>query len=127
MKKEDFIFNVGPKDYSLKTDDYEVIIDEKDMNDEMLRFAESVIKAYPQKIVEIAHFIAEELDTETMFGVAENEIPEKLNEPSIKIFCWNGNFSGMITYCNHELDETHLIDVEFSGILEEFYNIALDG
>jgi len=33
MKKEDFIFNAELKHYSLKTDDYEVVINEKDMID----------------------------------------------------------------------------------------------
>jgi hypothetical protein len=127
MKKEDFIFNEELKHYGLETDDYEVIINEKDMSDEILKFAESVVKAYPQKVVDIAHYIAEELDTEEMFGIAENEITEKLHEPSIKIFSWNGNFDGMITYCNHELDEDHLIDVEFSGVLEEFDSVSIDG
>jgi hypothetical protein len=127
MKKEDFIFEAGPKHYRFKTKDYEVIINENGMSDEALKFAESIVKAYPQKVVDIARCIAEELDTEEMYGVAENEIPEKLHEPTINIYCWDGNFNGMITYCNHELDEDHLIDVEFSGILEQFDNVSLDG
>ena len=127
MKKEDFIFNAETKDYCLETDNYEVIINEEDMNSKTLKFAEKVVKAYPQKVVDIAHYIAEELDTEEMFGVAENEIPEKLHEPSIKIFSCDGDFDGIITYCNHELDDDHLIDVEFSGVLEEFDSVSVDG
>ena len=127
MKKNDFIFNAELEHYCLTTSDYEVVINEEDMSDEILKFAESVVTAYPQKIIDIAHYIAKGLDTEEMFGVAENEIPEKLHEPTIRIFSWDGIFDGVITYCNHKLDETHLIDVEFSGVLEKFDSVGIDG
>jgi len=34
---------------------------------------------------------------------------------------------GIISYCNHEFDIIHIIDIEFGGVLEKFFEVCIDG
>ena len=33
----------------------------------------------------------------------------------------------VITYLEQSLDDIHIIDVEYGGLLDEFYEVAIDG
>lgn len=34
---------------------------------------------------------------------------------------------GVLSYCNHSFDNDHIIDLEFGGMLEDFYEISIGG
>ena len=50
-------------------------------------------------------------------------IVEKLHQPIIRI----DEIGGRFTYCHHELDSDHLIDVEFVGLMDSFFSVNIDG
>ena len=90
----------------------------------MIRFEEKVLQAYPQKINEIAEFLSQDDGIRSFFNrPSRKEIMAKLNEPSLHIF----DEGGVLTYCNHEFDDVHVIDLEFGGVLETFFEVSIDG
>ena len=34
---------------------------------------------------------------------------------------------GVLSYCNHSFDDVPIIDLEFGGVLEDFYEVNIDG
>jgi len=34
---------------------------------------------------------------------------------------------GVLTYCNHEFDQVHIIDIEFGGTIDKLYYCSIDG
>ena len=50
-------------------------------------------------------------------------IMEKLHLPDMRI----DNIGGILTYYNRELDEEHIIEVEFSGLMNSFFSVGIDG
>ena len=91
----------------------------------MIGFEEKVLQAYPQKIGKIAEYLSKNDAIRNMYNFPSmEEIISKLNEPSLRVF---NNDSGVLTYCNHEFDNIHVIDLEFDGILERFFEVCIDG
>ena len=87
-------------------------------------FEEKVLQAYPQKINEIAEYLSQDEGIRTFFNSpSREEIIAKLNEPSLRTF----DDGGILTYCNHEFDDVHIIDLEFGGVLEKFFEVSVDG
>ena len=90
----------------------------------MIAFEEKIRKSYPQKLSEIAEFLSQDEGIRIFYNSpSKEEIIAKLNEPSFFIF----DGGGVLSYCNHELDYVHVIDVEFSGVLEKFLYVSIDG
>ena len=90
----------------------------------MMSFEEKILQAYPQKADEIAEYLSQDEGIKTFFNSpAREEIIAKLNEPSLRTF----GDGGVLTYCNHEFDNIHVIDLEFGGILERYFEVSIDG
>lgn len=124
MGKKDFRFNQEMKEYKIVEQGFNISISENALSNETIALAYAVVKAYPQKVDAIAEFLADD-DGIKMFydDISMNEIITKLHEPEIII----DETGGVLSYCNHELDEDHIIDLEFGGILESFYYVSIDG
>ena len=87
-------------------------------------FEKKIWEAYPGKLDGIAEYLAQDESMRAFFGdLTKEEVAAKLNEPSIKVF----DGGGVLSYCDHEFDDIHIIDLEFDGVLEEFTNVSIDG
>ena len=127
MDKSSFRFNASPYgsgEYIAEVDGLKIEISEKYFSDEKVAFAEKLIASYPTKVPALAKFCMESecfkacYPDETM-----DTIMEKLHLPDMRI----DNIGGILTYYNHELDEEHIIDVEFSGLMNSFFSVGIDG
>ena len=124
MDKSSFRFNASPYgsgEYIAEVDGLKIEISEKYFSDEKVAFAEKLIASYPTKVPALAKFCMESecfkacYPDETM-----DTIMEKLHLPI-------DNIGGILTYYNHELDEEHIIEVEFSGLMNSFFSVGIDG
>lgn len=127
MDKSSFRFNASPYgsgEYIAEVDGLKIEISEKYFSDEKVAFAEKLIASYPTKVPALAKFCMESecfkacYPDETM-----DTIMEKLHLPDMRI----DNIGGILTYYNHELDEEHIIEVEFSGLMNSFFSVVIDG
>lgn len=127
MDKSSFRFNASPYgsgEYIAEVDGLKIEISEKYFSDEKVAFAEKLIASYPTKVPALAKFCMESecfkacYPDETM-----DTIMEKLHLPDMRI----DNIGGILTYYNHELYEEHIIEVEFSGLMNSFFSVGIDG
>ena len=127
MDKSSFRFNASPYgsgEYIAEVDGLKIEISEKYFSDEKVAFAEKLIASYPTMVPALAKFCMESecfkacYPDETM-----DTIMEKLHLPDMRI----DNIGGILTYYNHELDEEHIIEVEFSGLMNSFFSVGIDG
>ena len=127
MDKSSFRFNASPYgsgEYIAEVDGLKIEISEKYFSDEKVAFAEKLIASYPTKVPALAKFCMESecfkacYPDETM-----DTMMEKLHLPDMRI----DNIGGILTYYNHELDEEHIIEVEFSGLMNSFFSVGIDG
>ena len=89
-----------------------------------MSFEEKVLQAYSQKVSEIAEYLSQDEGIRSFFNSpTKEEIVAKLNELSLRAF----DDGGVISYCNHEFDNVHIIDVEFSGVLEKYHEVGING
>lgn len=125
LLEQDFTYNPAEKEYQIEQKGVEISIDESLMDQETAAYAVKVLNAYSERLSLICDVLLEDEGFTIFFGdVSKNSMPQKLREPSIRIL---GKNEGIISYCNHEYDDTHIIDIEFSGVLEDFTNVSIDG
>jgi hypothetical protein len=123
MEKSDFKYDEKFKQYSLEVGEMQVEIDSYYMTDKALRLAEEVLKLYPAKLPEISEYLADAAVFTTFYGdIPASELAEKLHAPIIRI----KELGGVLSYSSHELDEEHIIELEFNGVLKSFESICID-
>lgn len=95
---------------------------------EIVEYALAIAKAYEDCLSNIVDFLLADDAFDQNKGIYKGLTKEKLSlslkEPS---FLLTSNTDGQCSYCNHTLDANHIIDIEFSGILEQLYNVSIDG
>ena len=92
----------------------------EDVTPEFEKDAPALAKAYQDKLPQIAAFLMD--DVTDMFGdITEEELADALGVPQIDLD------RGTITYLEHTLDDSHIIEVEYGGLLEEFFEVTIDG
>ncbi|MDM5248720.1 hypothetical protein [Lysinibacillus sp. G4S2] len=107
--------------YEATLDGMKVNIPEHLMNDKSMRFAENVRNQYTAKLEELARFCVE---FEHVYPEATIEdVMKKLHLPILKV----DEVGERFTYTQNELDEDHLIDIEFVGVMESFISVEVDG
>ena len=109
--------------FETEVDSIKISISDTAMSDETLQLAETVLLVYPQKIMVIAEYISKDEWIAGTYNLSKEEIAEKLNKPNILMF----ERGGQLSYCENEIDCNHVLDVEFGGALEEFYEVRIDG
>ncbi len=127
MDKSSFNFKTsayGSGTYISETNGFKIEISEDYFSDEKVAFVKKLIDTYQTKLHTLAQFCMES----ECFGKfypyeTVDTIMERLHLPVIKI----DNVGGILTYCNHELDNDHLIDVEFVGLMDSFFSVNIDG
>ncbi|MDR2105628.1 MAG: hypothetical protein LBP51_07745 [Deferribacteraceae bacterium] len=123
MEKNDFKYNEKFKQYSLEVGGMQVEIDSYYMTNKTLKLAEEVLKLYPSKLKEISEYLAEAGIFTAFYGDRPaTEVAEKLHEPIIRVT----EMGGVLSYTSHELDEEHIIELEFVGALKAFDSICID-
>ena len=91
---------------------------------EAMAFAESVARAYADKVADIGEYLSKDEGIRIFFNNPSKErIIVGLKQPKLRIF----NSTGVLTYCDHDLDDIHIIDLEFDGVLENFLYVSIDG
>lgn len=87
---------------------------------------DNLVKSYTEKIDTIALQLSEDESFIMFYGNHEIiNIIFTLGKPNIRyIKDWD---SGVISYINQGFDDSHIIDIEFEGLMKSFYNISIDG
>ena len=121
MNKSDFV--KAGSFFEAKVDGIEIRISDRIMSDEVVRLTEKVLHEYPQKIAAIAEHISKDEWIAATYNLSKEEIAEKLNAPSILM----SQDGGQLSYCENKIDFDHILDLEFGGVLEVFYDVGMDG
>ena len=124
MKKEEFALDFEKKTYVYRANGTEVEIEGDAFCDITVALAEEILAAYPGKINAIVEHLIAESQVDIFFDVPKTEIANKLHSPSFRII---KNDWCVLTYTEHELDEAHIISVEFRGVLEDLSYVTIDG
>ena len=111
------------KFFEAEVNGIKISISDTIMSDETLKFTEKVLSVYPQKIMAIAEFISQDECIADRYNLSKEEIASKLHKPDVLI----ADNGGLLSYCENEIDCNHVIDVEFGGVLEEFYEVIING
>ena len=112
-----------------KTDgnDYEAIINGitficDEVLDDYEDTARDIADAYKDKLGDIADFMLDDGQIGDFFGeISREKLIRSLGSPMISLD------NNTVTYCEHKLDDEHIIEFEFDGILEEFSDLVIDG
>ena len=127
MDKNSFYFEASPYgsgQYIAKIEGFKIEISEEVFSEEKITFVETLLEIYPTKVYDLAQFCK---NSEVFCSCYPEETVEssveKLHLPIIRI----DEIGGRFTYCHHELDSDHLIDVEFVGLMDSFFSVNIDG
>ena len=121
MNRDDFI--KSGSFFETEVDGIKVSISDNVMSDKTLQLAAKVLMLYPQKVSAIAEYISQDEWIAATYNLTKEEITERLHKPNVLIF----ERGGQLSYCENEIDCEHILDVEFGGALEEFYQVGMDG
>lgn len=125
LAKEDLTHDGEDGIYWMETEDLGLELTESQMNEANLAFAGEVVEAYPDRAEALAAWLAADKDLAPLLGSPDaGTIEEKLGRPVIRI---DQGRIGRLSFLEQTLDEGHILDVEFGGVLEEFWNAGLDG
>lgn len=113
-----FVFNEEDGFYTAKMDGVEFVCE--DATPESEKAVPALTRIYREKLPQIVAFIMD--DITGFFGdMTEDELADALGTPQIDLD------REVITYLEHTLDDTHIIEVEYGGMLDEFYGVSIDG
>lgn len=113
-----FIHDEEENVYTAKIDGVEFVCEET--TPEFEKDAPALAQAYREKLPQIAAFLMD--DVTEMFGdISEEELTDALGTPQVDLD------REVITYLEHTLDDSHIIEVEYGGLFEEFYEVTIDG
>ena len=82
--------------------------------------AKSIANAYRERLPELVSYMLPELCG--VYGeLSAQQVMDALGVPRIDLN------TKVVSYLEHTLDDCHIIIVEFSGMLEKFYEVVIDG
>ena len=113
-----FNFDEEERAYTAEIDSVRFICEEvKDGYEETAR---EIAEVYEDKLPELANFIAS--DVEDIFDdLTPDDIMDALGTPLIDLD------RETVTYLDHTLDDMHIIEVEYEGILDDLLGVSVDG
>lgn len=83
--------------------------------------ASAIAEIYESKLNSIAEFMIEEGISDCYGELTPEKIISSLGKPVIDLDrC-------LITYLEHTLDDIHIFDVEYDGLLDEFFYFSING
>ncbi|MCH5193608.1 MAG: hypothetical protein J1F11_06575 [Oscillospiraceae bacterium] len=90
--------------------------------DESLEEAAAEIAGiYESKLNSIAEFMIDEGISDCFGELSPEKIISSLGKPVIDLE------RSLITYLEHTLDDIHIIELEYDGLLDEFFYLSIDG
>lgn len=117
--------------YNEKYDEYRAILDgieftiDNDPTENEVIYATRLVKAYNDNLSNIAKFILNDESFIEFYGnFDESELIKLLKKPTIRIIREN---EGVLSYCNHRLDDEHIISFEFLGDFSKMAYLTIDG
>ena len=113
-----FIFDEEESLYSAKIDGVELVC--KEVTPEFEKAAPALARAYHEKLPQIAAFMLDDI-TEVFGDMTADELTAALGVPQIDLD------REVVSYLEHTLDDCHIIDVEYGGLLDELYGVNIDG
>ena len=122
-----FTYDEQNKEYTATIDGIE-FVSSIAVTPEMTEYAKKLASIYESKLSDIADYMLEDeaFDSECGFfpNVSKDMLIASLNTPSIQLL---SDKDGACTYCNHTLDNVHIITFEFSALFEELCYLSIDG
>lgn len=113
-----FVFNEEYERYEAKMND--IIFTCEQVRNDYEKDAIKLASVYEQKLTEIIAFLLS--DIQEVFGVNDVElIRQSLGTPEIDLD------NRRLSYLNQTLDDVHIIDIEYNGLLDEFLYSNIDG
>lgn len=92
----------------------------EEVKDEYGELAKELADSYEDKLSEIIDYVLPEVTT--MFGsISKAELERALGIPQIDLD------REVISYLEQTLDDMHIIEVEFGGLFDEFFEVIIDG
>jgi len=113
-----FHFDQEREEYTAELNGVEFICDEP--QDGFEEEAQKLSKLYFEKLPEMIEFMLPEL--QHIYGdIDKAKLPQRLGKPTIDLATYQ------IMYLEHTLDDTHIIEFEYSDDFEEFFGFNIDG
>lgn len=101
----------------------EVIILAQDFDDFAVQRAMNIVTRYDKKLNSIAEYLVAQETIQNYFNNPDtDEIIEKLGLPILYLY----GQEGRLTYCNHMFDDKNIINLDFTGLLEEFISCDIE-
>lgn len=95
---------------------------------EITEYAKKLAAIYESKLSDIADYMLEDeaFDNECGFftNISKDRLMVSLNTPTIQLL---SDKDGACTYCNHTLDDMHIITFEFSALFDDLCYLSIDG
>lgn len=113
-----FVFDEEENLHTAKVDGIEFICEEA--APELEKAVPALAAAYREKLPQLVAFMLDDI-TEVFGDMTEDELTEALGTAQIDLD------RDVITYLEHTLDDSHIIEVEYGGLLDEFYGVSIDG
>lgn len=119
-KENKLVFNFDEKNKQYKAIINNITFVCKEIKPQCEQYAKDLANNYDKKILNIIKYMLS--DIEEMFGINDVEIiRNSLGNPLIDLD------NNRLSYLEQTLDDMHIIDVEFDGIFEKFYDVSIDG
>lgn len=83
--------------------------------------ATNIAKVYESKLDSIAQFMIQEGISDFFGELTPKKIIKSLGKPTIDL----GRY--LVTYLEHTLDDVHIIEFEYDGLLNELFYLNIDG
>lgn len=83
--------------------------------------AVKIAEVYESKLNNIAQFMIDEGITDFYGELTPQEIIDSLGTPIIDLERY------VVAYCEHTLDDEHVIEFEYDGILDELFYLSING
>lgn len=120
-----FVFDEKNQLYKAIIRNIEFMMDE--YSEENEAYAKQLATDYHLHLAQVMDFLLED-EAFRDDGIFPNQNKETLlpalGAPSIFIL---SNQDGQCSYCNHTLDDTHIISFEFSDIFDNLYDLTMEG
>lgn len=113
-----FVFDEGEGLYSAKVNSIEFVCEEA--TPELEEAVSALAEVYQAELPRLVAFMMDDI-TEFFGEMTADELEKALGTPQIDLD------REVIAYLEHTLDDTHILEVEYGGMLEEFYGVSIDG
>ena len=122
-----FIYDEQNKEYTVTINGVD-FVSRIAVTPEMTEYAKNLATAYESKLSDIVDYMLEDeaFDSECGFfpNVSKETLIVSLNTPTIQLL---SDKDGACTYCNHTLDDMHIITFEFSALFDDLCYLSIDG